>query len=180
MRTNPILAGTLFTLVAAGGCSDSPAEPAPTEFDVMRQATTPYQDIQSALAEGFIQLSPCVASPAGGMGVHIGHPDRIADAVIDPALPEILLYEPTHNGGMRLVGVEFMVHRDAWYGAGNGAPPAVAGQSFDAPNPNHPDEHLRDFYMLHVWVWQDNPAGIFAPFNPTVSCPAGPASHGGH
>ena len=25
-------------------------------------------------------------------------------------------------------------------------------------------------YDLHVWVWQANPAGIFAPFNPNVSC----------
>jgi hypothetical protein len=26
------------------------------------------------------------------------------------------------------------------------------------------------FYALHAWVWQDNPAGTFAPFNPDVSC----------
>jgi len=25
-------------------------------------------------------------------------------------------------------------------------------------------------YDLHVWLWQDNPMGMFALFNPTVTC----------
>jgi hypothetical protein len=26
------------------------------------------------------------------------------------------------------------------------------------------------FYSLHVWLWEFNPSGLFAPFNPRVSC----------
>jgi hypothetical protein len=26
------------------------------------------------------------------------------------------------------------------------------------------------FYSLHVWLWQTNPSGTFAAFNPDVSC----------
>lgn len=170
MRRLPLLVIPVVAMLALAGCSADPVEPALDDIAIMRQATAQYQDFQVAVADGFVQLSPCVASPAGGMGFHYGHPGRIGDAVIDPAVPEILLYEPTPGGGMLLVGVEFMVHRDAWEGAGNGAPPTVAGRTLDPPNPNHPDEHLREFHTLHAWVWKDNPAGMFNPFNPSVQC----------
>jgi hypothetical protein len=29
---------------------------------------------------------------------------------------------------------------------------------------------LPAFYELHVWAWQSNPDGVFADFNPQVSC----------
>jgi hypothetical protein len=25
-------------------------------------------------------------------------------------------------------------------------------------------------YDLHVWLYADNPSGLFAPFNPSLSC----------
>ncbi len=27
------------------------------------------------------------------------------------------------------------------------------------------------FHIMHAWVWKPNPAGMFADFNPDVSCP---------
>jgi hypothetical protein len=30
-------------------------------------------------------------------------------------------------------------------------------------------------YDLHVWLWKENPAGLFSPTNPAVKCPAGAA-----
>jgi hypothetical protein len=27
-------------------------------------------------------------------------------------------------------------------------------------------------YDLHVWLWKDNPEGMFTPTNPAVTCPA--------
>jgi hypothetical protein len=32
-------------------------------------------------------------------------------------------------------------------------------------------------YDLHVWLYRDNPAGVFAQFNPDVSCAAHKPSH---
>lgn len=167
---NVAAALAVLSVLALGACSESSTEPTLDDLEIMRQATERYQSHAAALEDGFIQLSPCVESPAGGMGFHFGHPGRIENGLVDPAAPELLLYEPAPGGGFALVGVEFMVHRDAWHGSGNTEPPAVAGQSFDPPNPQHPDEHLREFYTLHVWIWRENPSGMFAPFNPNVSC----------
>jgi hypothetical protein len=27
------------------------------------------------------------------------------------------------------------------------------------------------WYILHAWIWQHNPAGMFEDWNPTVTCP---------
>jgi hypothetical protein len=27
------------------------------------------------------------------------------------------------------------------------------------------------FYILHAWIWQTNPSGMFAHWNPEVTCP---------
>jgi hypothetical protein len=43
------------------------------------------------------------------------------------------------------------------------------GQRFnltDAPN----RYGLPPFYSLHAWIWQENPAGTFAMWNPSVHC----------
>jgi hypothetical protein len=33
---------------------------------------------------------------------------------------------------------------------------------------------------LHVWLWKNNPAGMFTPTNPSVHCPNGaPYTHHG-
>jgi hypothetical protein len=30
--------------------------------------------------------------------------------------------------------------------------------------------HTFDVWALHVWVWKHNPSGMFADWNPQVSC----------
>lgn len=134
----------------------------------LRQSTARFHRIEVALAEGYVQGSACEATSAGGMGMHF--PKRaLFDAVIDPQNPEILMYEPQNNGDLRLVGVEFVVRAAAW-DATHSAPPTYAGQTFEdrrAPGSGGPPFPN---YGLHLWVWQNNPSGLFAPWNPTVSC----------
>ncbi|MEX2374302.1 MAG: hypothetical protein WD942_01790 [Dehalococcoidia bacterium] len=149
--------------------ADAPAHGAP-DLARMRAGSAPYRNFAHAGADGFIPLSPCVESPMGGMGYHYGNPQRLGTISVDPARPEILLYAPTRNGRMELAGVEFMVNADAWHAAGNSAPPSVAGVAYDPPNPHHPDPAVAAAYTLHVWLWTHNPSGLFAPFNPRVSC----------
>ncbi len=48
------------------------------------------------------------------------------------------------------------------------------GQDF-MPN-NGSRFQIPPFFALHVWLFQDNPSGLFAPFNPNVSCANAAAS----
>lgn len=157
----------LAVLLLAAGC-DSPND-APDPLEELRDATEAFQQVTAAQAAGYAAAGPCVASPAGGMGIHYVN-QALVDATVDPRRPEALLYAPTAGGGRELVGAEFVVVADAW-DASHTTPPTLAGQSFD----DHRDPAARHglpfaHYDLHVWVWRANPAGMFTPFNPTVSC----------
>lgn len=165
-RTTLAAAAMLLALPACDDPGTGPEDP----MDTIREATRAFQQVDAALAAGYAPAGPCVAHPTmGGMGFHYGK-QALVDAVVDPRNPETLLYAPGPNGSRVLVGVEFLVPADAW-DASHAAPPVLAGQAFDdhrAPAARHglPFPH----YDLHVWVWKENPSGLFAPFNPTVSC----------
>ena len=101
------------------------------------------------------------AGHVGGMGYHYVNLSLV-DLTLEATQPEVLVYAPGPNGQMRLVAAEYMVPAPPW-DALNSSPPVLMGETFEY-NP-----HL-DAYTLHAWVWQHNPAGMFAPWNPTVSC----------
>jgi hypothetical protein len=48
-------------------------------------------------------------------------------------------------------------------------PPAVLGQTFDGPMEGHAPG-MPWHYDVHVWVAEANPSGVFAQFNPAISC----------
>jgi hypothetical protein len=152
-----------------------PAHGAP-DLALMRSGTARYHRLDRALAEGFIDPSgelECVAHPdLGAMGVHFVNFERYGDLAIDPARPEILLYEPDGIGGMKLVAVEFAVNAEDWHDLhGDDVYPEVAGMMYDPPNPEAPNPIVQSSYTLHVWVWKNNPSGMFFPYNPRVVCP---------
>lgn len=152
--------------------ADVPAVAAANQdLAALRKATARYHNVEAALEDGFMEEAICVAAPPGGMGMHYVNPARAMDLEIDPAVPEALLYEPTAGGGVRLVGAEFLVHGDGW-DAANASPPSFAGVEFNPPSDRSATAPPGPFYTLHVWIWKDNPSGMFAPFNPRVSCPA--------
>ena len=104
----------------------------------------------------------------GAMGLHFANMSLIGDGKIDATKPEILLYEPTANGRLRLTGADFLVFASDWDKTHTSAP-ELNGQLFhffDAPN----RFGLPPFYTLHVWAWKDNPLGTFTNWNPNVSC----------
>ena len=143
---------------------------APTEGAVLariRAATARYHDVDAALAAGYVRVSPCVFNTAGSKAIHFQKP-VLVDAVVDVQAPEVLLYEPTKNGDLRLVGVEFLIPAGAWDAFHSGTPmlgeqPFMDRRSppFGAPIPN---------YALYVWLWRHNPNGMFQQYNPAVSC----------
>ena len=163
-----------FALDAAGISGDVAAQLAE-----VRRLTASFHNFQRAANAGwFAQLSLCVAHPEmGGMGYHFGNPEYLANGILDPLKPEALMYEPMKNGRLRLVGVEYIVSFIPQQFDENGAPipgtpgipgdqPSLFGQDFDY------SPHVGPFgsWTLHVWLWRHNPSGMFAPFNPNVSC----------
>jgi len=164
-------------------------------LDTMRAEFAKYQDVNIALADGYIPdpSGMCVTAAeiglpteAGAMGVHYLNPallqlvdggDRVNGnaTATDPMAPAILLYEPQADGTMELLGVELLVFEHAWNAAGNGEPPTLAGQAWnymiDDPATAADEGHgFVGHYDIHVWLYRDNPAGILVPFNPNVTC----------
>ncbi|MCA1639435.1 MAG: hypothetical protein LC768_14050, partial [Acidobacteria bacterium] len=126
-----------------------------------RAATARYHNVDQTIADGFVPVSPCVAVPQlGAMGIHYSNFARAGNLNLDAAEPETLLYIPDENGNLRLVGLEYVRFRPPTPPA-----PTLFGQEF------HYDSRL-GAYTLHVWAWRHNPSGMFAPFNPKLSCPA--------
>jgi hypothetical protein len=170
----------LMLALLATGCAEGPttavsdlepsasraaAEPgSPTEdwLKAVRQATVRYNATTQALKAGYVPDTHCVQSPFGGMGYHWANPTRI-DAAFDPLEPEVVLYAPSPRG-LKLVAVEYIVLNvgqprpyfgDHPFDIGGVMPLTLAGIAH---------------WSLHVWLHEDNPNGVFTPFNPNVSC----------
>jgi hypothetical protein len=152
----------LYTFPAAA------REPTGALVETVRQATALFHNIEEATAAGYANTLNCVSGPQEGvMGVHFANADLIGDGLLDPQSPELLVYEPK-DGQLHLVAVEYLVLAETW-DAKNPAPPVLLGQLFHySGSPNR--YGLPAFYELHVWAWKDNPNGMFADWNPNVSC----------
>jgi hypothetical protein len=165
------LLGTLAITLTAADDHDHGAhgDPAPAKLvQVVRQATRQFIDVNFATAANYNPAFGCVSGPDhGAMGVHYINGDLVSDGEVDATHPEALIYEPS-NGGLRLVGVEFIVDAATWM-KNHSAPPMLEGQAFQLVN--SPNRYgLPAFFELHVWAWRDNPNGAFVDWNTRVSC----------
>jgi hypothetical protein len=178
-RTNPgvrigtpqiILLAVAALLLGAGfhgpAFAQDTVQPTVDQLGQLRALLTAYEDVDAALADGFEQFGECMSGPQGAQGIHYTHGARIDDPGLDPLEPEVLMYEPRPDGSLRLIGAEYLVFQRAWHDAGTDASPALLGREFYL-NTTLLDE---PFYALHAWVWQHNPLGMFANWNPLVSC----------
>lgn len=175
-RVTPRLTVPLLTLgvalVLLGGATTGTAQdatPTPTTLvEAVRQATAPFSDPAAAEAAGYVQMNGCVSGPQdGAMGLHYINGELVGDGKLDAAQPEALIYA-LQDGAMKFVAVEYLVLAEDWE-AKNQGPPLLMGHLFNLVGaPNRYGSPA--FYELHVWAGQDNPHGMFADWNPTVSC----------
>jgi len=157
-----------LALPAVGGIAAASASP-PDALQAAKAASARYHSIEQALADGYVQGSPCEA----GMGYHYANLALVRDPALDPERPEVLLYAPKPNGKLQLVGVEYLKVDADQNLVTDFDRPSLFGQSFQGPMLGHgPPGAMPIHYDLHVWLWQDNPNGMFAPHNPDVTCPA--------
>ena len=145
----------------------------------LRRLVAPFHSFETAQAAGWsVPVTPCLTSAdlpsqpgTGAMGLHFGNLQYIQDGgVVDLLQPELLLYEPEKNGKLRFMGVEYIVPF-ADHPA-TAAPPTLLGQEFSQV----PEAGV---WGLHIWVGRENQSGIFAPWNPKVSCDNAAHRHGG-
>jgi hypothetical protein len=190
----------LMSAALAAAMLTGPGAPASEpSVDEIRAATARFQDEKVARAEGYVAAPGKMCETAGmmgldgslgAMGVHYFRPDLLGisgppnprvsgtGTHTDFRKPAILIYEPQADGSMKLVAVENLVFKKAWAAAGNKAAPSFQGKSYDSmeddPKTEADEAHMFEpHYDLHVWLWRENPRGMFAQFNPEVSCAHG-------
>lgn len=133
-----------------------------SQLAALRRATATFHDIDVAMTAGWSdEITGCRESPEGGMGYHYANFDVLLNAELDPLRPEAMLYEPRKNGELRLVAVEYVIPEG--FLPRTAEPPVVLGRELHFSEPN-------EAWILHVWLWRHNPNGMFADWNPRVSC----------
>jgi len=170
--------------------------PSQTDLAPVRAASERFRDVKQALAEGYAPApgNMCETStmmgragPDVAMGIHYFRPDLLGiteppnprvdgtGTHTDFLTPAVLIYEPQADGSLQLVAVENLVFKKAWAAAGHTEPPSFMGVPYDSmvddPATQADEAHgFAPHYDRHVWVYRDNPFGVFAQFNPNVSC----------
>lgn len=171
MRRSIVMLMAVLTVVMSATTAMAKDGPAGSDLAQVRAATAQFHRVDAALDAGYEGFKiddstvglglpddpTCFSGAAGGMGVHYV---KDIDGTIIPTEPEALVYEIEGNGWLRLVAVEYIVPNTA------PKPGPLFGQDF------HPHAYL-PVYILHAWVWKNNPSGLFADFNPKVgACPS--------
>lgn len=151
---------SLFAATAAQAMDDM-------DITRLKGATGMFHSTEAARKAGW-DLVPgldyCFNKPGvGAMGYHYINVSLL-DLVVNELEPEAMVYAPDEDGKLRLAAVEFIVPAAAWDAAGNTELPTALGHSF------HLNQAL-GVYVLHAWIWQNNPVGMFEDYNPQVSCP---------
>lgn len=185
----------MLTIIAAALAAAAPGQGEPT-LDEVRAATARFRNVEAALAEGYVrdpgnmcETAGMMGLPAalGGMGIHFFRPDLLGikgppnprvdgdGTHTDFRKPSILIYEPSADGSLELVAVENLVFKKAWHAAGNKGVPTFHGVEYDSmaddPKTAIDEAHMFEpHYDRHVWLYRNNANGMFAQFNPTVTC----------
>ncbi|WP_343896289.1 hypothetical protein [Craurococcus roseus] len=158
---------------APGHRASTPMPPPalPPDLAEVREALRKYEDPVAAVRDGYLSTLGCVEYPEGGMGVHFLNPALIGPTP-DPFRPQILVYEPAGDGRLRLIAAEWFVP----LATGVSGRPSAFGRPFDGPMEGHEPLMPRALhhYDLHVWLFKDNPDGLFHWTNPTVGCAGHP------
>ena len=135
------------------------------DLNQLQKGTTQFQRLEAAQAAGYgLMAAPiqCVQNSSfGGQGYRFVNAGLI-DGEVDFQQPEALIYIPSPNGTLRLGAVEYIVPVAAWNARHTGWPQLMGNQFHLNP--------ALEAYVLHVWVWEHNPSGMFEDWNPNVSC----------
>jgi len=155
----------------------------------LRHLTAPFHNVDVALAEGYALLTAppatapdgCISSMTeGGMGYHYTRGNNLADDSIALLDPEFLVFAPKEGprkdgvARTQLAAVEYFLPFTAkWPGPTDPTfkrAPTLHDFSTTSDLPNLAFVATPRFggWMFHIWLWQDNPGGMFANWNNSV------------
>lgn len=178
-----LFASTMFlsALSSSAMCQMKRADAEPAlspELASVRAGLEKYKDPILAIHDGYWSSVGCMEYPTGGgegamkyppggMGVHFLNFQYVGPK-LDPTKPQVLIYQPVGNK-LHLIAAEWFMPVEV----AGGTVPTVFGKPLEGPMEGHMPlmpEGLHH-YDLHVWLWKQNPAGVFSPTNPNVKCP---------
>ena len=157
-----MLLGTAAPAGWAHGTDEAAPEAAGTsnpatlvQLETVRRATAQFLDEQAAIDAGYVDIS--VFYP--NMGHHYLKPAAL-DATFELETPELLVYaDDPCSGARRLVAVEYAAPVDL-------LKEAPAG--FIGTDDRWTVNQQFQLWTLHVWLYEHNPAGVFASHNVRV------------
>jgi hypothetical protein len=136
------------------------------ELADLRKFVAPFHNFDKAVEYGYSVPAPgpgvCISDPVrGGMGFHytFSKADLINDGgTVNLLEPEFLVYAPKKNGGVKFSALDYFVPYTEW---SEPQPPSLLGVPFAR-------EDGFQAYVLHIWLFWHNPAGMFENYNPDV------------
>ena len=135
---------------AAGGSGGTGGEVA-SEIAQARAATERYKSLENAIEDGYVPNSrPCLAY----QGWRYSNDAYVLPALsgtLDIEKPVTLVYDREVDGEMTLMAVEYIA-------PGEGDAPVIFGHEMDG---TFCLEGLPPLYVVFVWLWRDNPCGMF-------------------
>ena len=171
------VATLLFALPDSSQAQAANTKAVSPDLETAKAALSKYNDPFVAIKDGYFSTVACldfptgakdgtIDYPPGSMGIHFLNAANIGPN-LDPTKPQVLIYEPVGNK-LVLAGAEWFVPVQA---APNGAP-TIFGQTLAGPMDGHEPimPATLKHYDLHVWLWKDNPRGMFTSTNSAVKC----------
>ena len=124
------------------------------ELQQAKIATAKYNNLQNAINDGYENIHVDVPH----MGSHYMKASLKDDKIFEIDKPEILVYAPHPvTGKLRLVAVEYAIP--------NTEPQPEGFTGDDDVWDNNAGFGL---WLLHAWIWEYNPDGVFAAMNPNI------------
>lgn len=185
--TKLLIFASVSAALTSGAIAAVPRTQPDQSLQQLARQLEPFKSVAYAESQGYRQASGCETHPTlGAMGHHYVNPSLLGlTAPVNGRVngtgtytgtnpPPILLYVPDGQGGLKLAGIEMLVFAEAWH-AEHKQPPKYRGREYNymADNPNTPQDEAHQFmphYDLHIWLFEHNPSGLYAQWNPALSC----------
>jgi hypothetical protein len=172
-----VLATVMISPVLSHAQGKSAAAPMSADLQKAKAALAKYSDPLVAVRDGYYSTVACidfpkgatdgpVTYPPGAMGVHLLNTANIGPK-LDPTKPQVLIYEQ--------VGDKLKLTAAEWFmpvGLAGGKAPSIFGQTLQGPMDGHEPIMPASLkhYDLHVWLWKNNPRGMFTSTNSSIKC----------